>query len=91
MVRPHDAWGIQTAGSHTLDLYVHPGFDAAADLLFTAAMPDTGHVQTFLGGDSEEDIAFFEERGFGLETSLRDDFNHHDPSAPDIRVYGKTL
>ena len=26
-----------------------------------------------------------------LETSLRDDFNHHDPTTPDMRVYGRSL
>ncbi len=54
-------------------------------------MPEEGHVQTFLDGASGEKIAFFKEKGFQLEASLKDDFNHHDPSAPDIRVYGKTL
>ena len=62
-----------------MDVYVHPGFRSAVDLLLEAAMPETGHVQTFLDGGSREDLGFFQARGFVVETSLKDDFNHHDP------------
>ena len=91
VLRPHDRWVEEDGDSYTLDLYVHPGFRAAADILFEAAMPEAGHVQTFLDGDSQAEITFFQERGFGLEVRLKDDFNHHNPSLPDIRVYGKTV
>lgn len=91
LLRPHDRWGKEGKEAYVLDIYVHPRFQAAADMLFRAAMPEEGHVQTFLDGASEEKIAFFREKGFRLEASLRNDFNHHDDSTPDIRVYGKTL
>lgn len=103
LLRPHDRWGGCPAAAHTrrlagatgqgyvLDIYVHPRFRAATKTLFQAAMPQEGHVQTFLDGSSEEAIAFFLNQGFTLEASLRDDFHHHDPSTPDIRVYGKIV
>ena len=77
--------------SYVLDLYVHPRFRSGMDMLFEAAMPKEGNVETFLDGRSEEQIAFFHEKGFRLEVSLRDDFDHHDDSTPDIRVYQKSL
>jgi ribosomal protein S18 acetylase RimI-like enzyme len=91
VLRPHDRWGEEDIGSYVLDIYVQPRFQAAADMLFRAALPEKGHIQTFLDGASKKEIAFFQERGFRLEASLRDDFNHHDESTRDIRVYGKTL
>ena len=91
VLRPHDCWADDERGSYTVDVYVHPEFRSAADLLFEAVMPETGHVQTFLDGASREEIAFFQARGFGFETSLKDDFNHHDPGTRDLCVYGKAL
>ena len=91
VLRLHDRWGKGDDPSYVLDLYVHPRFRAAMDTLFEAAMPKGGHVQAFLDGSSADKIAFFLEKGFGLEASLRNDFNHHDDSTPDIRVYGKSL
>ena len=72
-------------------LRVHPRFRGGAERLFEATMPDAGHVQIFLDRSSKETVAFFLERGFRLETSLRNDFNHHDPTTSDIGVYGQTL
>lgn len=59
--------------------------------LYDAVMPSRGHVRTFLRGADSDAAAFVLDRGFRLETSLRDDFNHHDPTTPDIRVYGRSL
>ena len=91
VLRPHDRWGKEESNSYVLDLYVHPGFQAATDMLFKAILPVEGHVQVFLDGASEDKILFFLEKGFTLETSLKDDFNHHDDSTPDIRIYSKIL
>lgn len=59
--------------------------------LYDAGMPSRGHVRTFLRGADRGAAAFVHDRGFRLETSLRDDFNHHDPTTPDMRVYGRSL
>ena len=82
-----------TPGEKTqvLDVPVHPGFESALEVLFDAVLPASGRVQTFLDGASEAMIRFFLGHGFALEASLRDDFNHHDPSTPDTRVYAKSL
>ena len=91
VLRPHDRWGKEDLVSYVLDLYVHPRFRGGTERLFEATMPDAGHVQIFLDRSSKETVAFFLERGFRLETSLRDDFNHHDPTTPDVGVYGQIL
>ena len=91
VLHPRDWWVKNDNDSYVLDLYVHPRFQAATQTLFSAVMPSAGHVQTFLDGGAVEQIGFFVEQGFQFETSLRDDFNHHDDSTRDIRVYGKTL
>ena len=91
VARPQDRWGKGEAVSYVLDLYVHPRFRDGIERLFEATMPKEGHVQIFLDRASKEKVAFFVERGFRLEMSLRDDFNHHDPTTPDIGVYSKTL
>ena len=89
-LRPHVRWGDGPAvEGYLLDMHVHPPFLGAAESLFDAVMPSTGLVQTFLDGSSERLIAFFLRQGFGLDTSLRDDFHHHDPAALDIRIYSK--
>lgn len=91
VLRPHDRWGKEVGKSYVLDIYVHPSFQDATDMLFKAILPEEGHVQIFLDGSSEDKIAFFLEKGFTLEASLRNDFNHHDDSTPDIRIYSKIL
>ena len=91
VLRPHDCWSGTDSRSYVLDLYVHRRFRAATDMLYSTALPNAGRVQTFLSGASSEQVAFFSEKGFRLEASLKDDFNHHDEGMPDIRVYGKTL
>ncbi len=58
---------------------------------YGAVMPSRGHVRTFLRGADSDAAAFVHDRGFRLETSLCDDFNHHDPTTPDMRVYGRSL
>lgn len=90
VLRPHNRWNDGDV-PYVLDLYVHPQFRDAADTLLEAVLPPKGHVQTFLDGASREAIAFFQQRGFELEASLRYDFNHHDPATPDIRVYSRHL
>jgi len=93
VLRPHDRWQRSLArdrDEYVLDLHVHPRFRPAAAMLFEAIMPRQGHVQTFLDGSSKEASAFFLHRGFTLQASLRDDFNHHDPATPDVRIYGWT-
>jgi hypothetical protein len=77
--------------AYVLDLYVHPGCASRAAELYDAAMPSRGQVRTFLRGADRDATTFVLDRGFRLETSLRDDFNHHDPTTPDIRVYGRSV
>ena len=89
VLRRHDRWGEEKRARYVLDMYVHPRFETLTDLLYEAAMPEAAHVQTFLDGASEEKISFFLRKGFALEARLRDDFNHHDDTTPDICVYGK--
>jgi hypothetical protein len=91
VLRPHDRWGKEESNSYVLDLYIHPNFQGATDALLKSILPDEGHVQVFLDGASEDKILFFLERGFTLETSLKGDFNHHDDSTPDIRIYSKLM
>jgi len=91
VLRPHDrrSGGRPAEQGYVLDLYVHPAARSRAGDLYDAVAPRHGLVQTFLHGSDTEGISFFLERGFALEARLRDDFNHHDPSTPDIRVYSK--
>lgn len=92
VLRQHDTWdGSSCEKTHVLDLHVHPGSDTALEILLDAVLPLSGRVQTFLDGASEAMIRFFLGHGFALESSLRDNFNPHDPSAPDTQVYAKNL
>ncbi len=91
LLRRSDGFGVEPQNAHVLDMYVHPRFASERERLFDGAMPNGGHVTTFLHGDASSDIAWFEDRGFLLESRLRDDYNHHDPSTPDVRIYGLTV
>ena len=83
--------GTGQAKAHVLEIYVHPRFRSERGRLFDSTMPTVGRVETFLDGTSAEETAWFENQGFRLESRLRDDYNHHDPSTPDVRVYGISL
>ena len=94
LLRPHDQWtapAIQDSNRYVLDLYVHPGYEPQTQRIFDAVMPDSGQVQAFLSSSSKHLIDFLSGQGFSLETSLKDDFNHHNPDAVDIRVYTKDI
>ncbi len=92
VLRPHDAWTSPVSGeAYVQDLYAQPGFGIGAEALFDSVLPVSGMIQTFLDGSSEAAIDFYIGRGFSLETSLRDDFNHHDPNTRDIHVYSRTI
>lgn len=94
LLRPHDSWGElrrRKPPAYVLDLFVHQRFRDAAARLFDAILPATGHVQTFLDASETEKIELFRQRGFTLEASFRDDFNHHNEGTPDICVYGRTI
>jgi GNAT superfamily N-acetyltransferase len=90
-LRPHDRRSAQRPADehYVLDLYVHPCARSRAGDLLDAVAPASGHVQTFVRGADTDAVAFFQDRGFTLETNLRDDFNHHNPDTPDVRVYGR--
>ena len=88
--RPHDQWitpASEDSNRYVLDLYVHPGFETQTKMLLDAVMPNSGQVQAFLDSSSVQLIDFLSGQGFSLETSLKDDFSHHNPDAVDIRVY----
>jgi len=53
--------------------------------------PERTSLYDFLRGADRDAEAFVLDRGYRLETSLRDDFNHHDPTTSDIRVYGRSV
>ena len=89
VVRTKDSWSEADVGTSVVDLYVHPNFEASADELLEEALPASGSLQTFLIGASADTIKRFEALGFAFETSLKDDYNHHNPSTPDIRVYSR--
>ena len=92
VLRLHDAWaGPLSSETYVLDLWAQGGFQIGAEALFDAVLPASGTIQTFLDGSSEAAIDFYIGRGFSLETSLRDDFNHHDPTMRDIHVYSRTI
>jgi hypothetical protein len=91
VVRPHDRWSPLAGDDYVLDLWVHPAARDSAARLYDAVIPRRGHVQTFLDGTDDEWVTFFEERGFVEEANLRDDFNHHEPTTPDIRVFGADI
>ena len=91
VLRRHDEMGTGRAKAHVLEIYVHPRFRSERRRLFDSTMPTVGRVETFLDGTSAEESTWFENQGFRLESRLRDDYNHHDPSTPDVRVYGISL
>ena len=92
VLRSNDSWGhTPHEEEYMLDIYVHPGFEGALEPLFDAVLPSSGRVQTFLDRSWEEATRFVVAHGFALESSLLDDFNHHDPSTPDTLLFARAL
>jgi GNAT superfamily N-acetyltransferase len=87
VVRRKDAWVENQESVAVVDVYVHPTHSSRLNDLLDDALPASGRFQTFQNAASKDLIDAFSARGFAQETSLRDDYNHHNPQAPDIRVY----